>query len=440
MRLFRLRNSLRKNGAPGLGVCFATALAGLALLSACGGGSGAPEKTLVRYGRWGLPSEIAAEKELISLFEAQNPDIEIKVEYASWAEYNRKIQAQMAARSAPDVFLLGGTQFHDYLALGQIEDLTERFANDPSIDLGAYYQAPIEVFTVDGRRYGMPRDCNTVALYFNKNLFDEAGIAHPTSEWTWPDLLEAAKALTRDHDGDGRTDQFGFLASFESMEVHWGSFVWQNGGRILSEDRTECLLDTAAAREALEFYTSLVTEHEVSPDASQAAAFGSQMFLTGRVAMTTDGSWMVNNYDEIDAFEWSVVPLPAGKREAAPVNGLCHVMSSTSPDKEAAWRFIRFMGSEAYQKKLAELRASIPALKSVAESPEYLADRPAVKEAFLAQFEYAQPLPFTPGFPRWEAAIRSQLELVWLGRKEATEACRDAAAEVEAILAEATAP
>lgn len=423
-----------------LRISFAATIFLGAALAGCGASNEQDGETIVRYGRWGLPEEIAAERELITLFEEQNPDVTIKVEYASWAEYNRKLQAQMAAGAPPDVFLLGGTQFYDYLALGQIADLTDRLAGDPEIDLSAYYPQPLEVFTVDGRHYGMPRDCNTVALYYNKGLFDKAGVPVPNGDWTWDDLLDAAKKLTIDENGDGRTDQFGFLASFESMEVHWGGFVWQNGGTILNDEKTGCTLDQPAAIEALAFYTGMVTHHGVSPDSSQTAAFGSQMFLTGRVAMTTDGSWMINNYDNIDSFEWGVAPLPRGKQQAAPVNGLCHVMSASTQNEDAAWRFVKFMGSRAYQEKLAELRASIPALRSVAESDLYLSDRPEAKAAFLSQFADARTLPFTPGFARLESAIRSQLELVWLGRKEIEQACRDAATAVNEILAEGQTP
>jgi len=393
-------------------------------------------KIVVRYARWGLPEEIQAEQELLKKFQEQNPDISVKIEYCSWSEYWNKLQAQMAAGSAPDVFLLNGGYANDYAARGQLENLEPRIKSDPSIKLEDYYPQTVEIFRFDNGLWGLPRDCNTVAIYYNKTLFEKYGVEPPKPGWTWQDFLDKARKLTKDENNDGRPDIFGFSAGYDSMEVHWGYWIWQNGGSILNPERTKCLLDQPSAIEALEFYSGLVTKEKVAPDTAQSSTFGSNIFLTGRVAMSAEGSWMIKSFSEAKSFKWAIAPLPQGKRRAAPVNGLANAMYSKSPHKDAAWRLMKFLASRPYQELLAKSGTSIPAMRAVAESPIYLDNAVEGKQYFLEQLKYAQPLDFTRGFAKIEEAIRNELELVWLGKKDAASAARDATAKVNAILQE----
>lgn len=415
-------------------------LAALALgsaLTACGSGeeSGGPGTVTIRYARWGLPQEIAAERELLREFEAANPDVKVELEFNSWAEYWNKLQAQMAANTAPDVFLVNGGYMHEYASRDQLQDLNAKVEGDPDINLDAYFPPVLDMVRWEGSLWAMPRDCNTIGIFYNKNLFDRHGIAYPEPGWTWEDFLEKARALTKDEDGDGRPESFGYLASFESMEVHYASWIWQNGGGILNEAHTAAVIDEPAAVEAMEFYTSLVTKEEVSPDMAQASTFGSNMFLTGRLAMSSEGSWMLRAFSEIDHFEWGIAPLPTGKQQVAPVNGLGNAVYAKSKNPDAAWRLAKFLASRSYQEQLAKSGTSIPALKEVAYSDIYLDGSPPGKTFFLEQIETGRTLDFVPGFARIEDAIRGELELVWLGQKEVGPALTDAAAKVDEILA-----
>lgn len=413
-------------------------LATAALLAGCEQKSDSPSpgKTLVRYARWGLPEEIRAEEGLLKVFEKENPDIQVKIEYCSWGEYWNKLQAQMAAGSAPDVFLLNGGYANDYAARGQLENLRPWLEKDTSVSLSAFYPQTVDIFQFDNGLWGMPRDCNTVAMYINKSLFEKFGVELPKPDWTWQDFLEKARKLTKDENGDGRNDIFGFNAGYDSMEVHWGYWVWQNGGQILNIERTKCLLNEPAAIEALEFYAGLVTKEKVAPDTAQSSTFGSNIFLTNRVAMSAEGSWMLKAFSEAQHFKWAIVPLPQGKKKAAPVNGLANAMYAKSKNKPAAWRLIKFFASRPYQELLARSGTSIPAMRAVAESEVYLDHKVECKEYFLEQLKYARPLDFTRGFGKWEDAIRSELELVWLGKKDVAAAARDAAKKVDGILAQ----
>jgi multiple sugar transport system substrate-binding protein len=413
-------------------------MATIMALTGCGQPSSSPSagKTIVRYARWGLPEEIQAERQLLKVFEENNPDIQVKIEYCSWGEYWNKLQAQMAAGSAPDVFLLNGGYANDYASRGQLENLQPWLEKDGSVSLDEFFPQTIEIFRFDNGLWGMPRDCNTVAMYVNKTLFEKYGVELPKPDWTWQEFLEKARKLTKDENGDGRTDIFGFNAGYDSMEVHWGYWVWQNGGKILNTERTKCLLNEPAAIEALEFYAGLVTKEKVAPDTAQSSTFGSNIFLTNRVAMSAEGSWMIKSFSEAQHFKWAIFPLPQGKQKAAPVNGLANAMYAQSKNKDAAWRLMKFFASRPYQELLARSGTSIPAMRAVAESNVYLDGKVEGKEYLLEQLTYARPLDFTRGFGKWEDAIRGELELVWLGKQDVPTAARNAAKKVDEILAQ----
>jgi multiple sugar transport system substrate-binding protein len=400
---------------------------------ACGG-EDYEGKTVIRYARWGNPEELGSEKRLVQQFEAENPDIKVKTEFSSWGDYWSKLQSNLASGTAPDVFMLTGAFAHEYQVRGQLENLDPWAENDPDVSFDDYYQVSVQTYRFRGGFWAIPRDCNTGAIVYNKTLFDRYKVPYPKDDWKWDDLREKARQLTVDENDDGRLESYGFLATYGSMEVQYGPFIWQNGGDVLNEDRTVCLLDQPAAVEAMEFLHGMVKD-KVSPNASQAAAVGGNLFLTGRLAMQQAGSWTMATNSEIDHFEWDIAPMPAGPAGSiACVNGLGAAVYAKSKNKEAAWRFAKFFGSRAYQEALAKSGTSIPVLRSVAQSEVYLDGKPPGKKYFLQQLENAHPLDFLPGFPKVDNAIRDELELVWLGRKEVREALADATKKVNVIL------
>lgn len=416
------------------GICRAAAATMLLLAVGCGGSVPDDGSVAIRYARWGTPQEIEAERALLREFEAANPGVRVVVEFSSWSEYWTKLQAQLAAGSAPDVFLFSGTHVQDYRQRGQIENLADRAASDPELDMSVFYDAPVRIFTDSDGLWAMPRDCNAIGIFYNKTLFDQHGVSYPEPDWTWDDFLEKARALTIDENGDGRMESFGYLAAFESMEVHWVSWVWQAGGAVLNEDRTRAVLDSPASIRGLQFLSDLVRVEKVSPDASQASTFGSNMFLTGRLAMSSEGSWMIKGFSAADHFQWDVAPLPGGVERVGVVNGLGNAIYSGSKQKDAAWELVKFLSSQTYQESLARSGTSIPALRAVAQSDIYLDGKPEGKKYFLEQIEIGRIPDHTVASTQWESAIREKLELVWMGRMDVETAAREATVAVNAIL------
>src|SRR6476469_6301329 len=187
-----------------------------------------PEAT-ISYSIWGDPQEIKAQQAIVDAFHVANPKSTVKVTVSDWEPYWDKLQTSIAGGDAPDVFAMDGPLFPDYQSRDVLLDL-KPFIDRDGYDLTQLADQGVADFTTAGGQFGLPRDLNTIALYYNKAKFDEAGVAYPDDTWDWAKLVDAAKQLTKDTDGDGTMDQWGFYTETTDMENYWLSTVWQNGG------------------------------------------------------------------------------------------------------------------------------------------------------------------------------------------------------------------
>lgn len=424
-----MRRALARAALPGAAL--------LALLAAVSCSRKPSEPVTLRYMRWSDPAELAATRELLDLFETSHPGVTVALEFNGWGEYWPKLQTIVAAGDPPDVFMMSGLYFHDFQSRGVLADLSAVAANTPGLAMSDFFAQPVASFSVDGKLYALPRDFNCVALYYNQALFDSAGVSYPDSAWTWEDLRAAAKRLTRDRDGDGRTDVWGFQVMNE-LETCWGNFVLQNGGRFLDASGRKCLLAEPAPVEAIGFLRDLIYRDRVAPNPAELESMPGQAFRSGRVAMVTNGSWMLKSLADSPDLRYGVAPLPAGRRRAVIANGVAHAVARASKHREQAWQLAHFLSSRPAQEALAKSGTSIPVLRSVAASPAYLEQGVGSaewKRVFLAQMEHAEPIPFTPGFARWYDEVRKALDLVWIDKSTPQEALSGVVARVDEILA-----
>jgi len=144
----------------------------------------------------------------------------------------------MSAGTPPDVMYMGSDYFPGYVIKGTLLDLTPFIKNDPDTNLPPfniddYFPEVVKPFIYKGRYYGIPKDFTTLALYYNKDIFDKMGIKYPKEGWTWKDFKETAIKLTQDFNGDGLIDQFGFV--LELWLGYWISWIRQNGGKVYDE-------------------------------------------------------------------------------------------------------------------------------------------------------------------------------------------------------------
>lgn len=310
------------------------------------------------------------------------------MEYSDWETYWTKLQTQFASDDAPDVFLMDSAFYmKSFAKKNAVEDLTP-FAS--KLDKSAFYDGLFDVHSLDGKLYAVPRDMNSIILFYNKTLFDQAGLQVPDGTWTWDQALEAAKKLTIDENGktagqDGfdpkRIKQYGLFLNNTGVDSVIEPLIWQKGGKLFNDNYTETTIDSPQSKQVLEFMHDLIWKYHVMPTDETTANLGTP-FATGKVAMAFDGSWMLSTYNQTQGFEWDVALPPIFDKQAIAVQSVGNSMSTKSKHKEQAWELIEYLSGEEAQKMMASEGASIPALKKIAES-DFLQGKPDHKKAFL---------------------------------------------------------
>ena len=332
--------------------------------SACGGATASKAATTIEYSIWGDPAELASQQAIVDAFHAANPDITVKVTVSDWDAYWTKLETGLAGGAAPDVFAMDGPLFHDYQSRDVLLDL-KPFIDKDKYDLTQLADQGVADFTTaDGGQYGLPRDLNTIVLYYNKAMFDAAKLPYPDDTWDWAKLVEVGKKLTLDTTGDGTTDQWGLYTETTDMENAWLSFVWQNGGDIMAADGNTTVVDSPQAAGGIQFLQDLIYKHKILPEPALFAEAG-DAFEQGLAAMEINGSWLVATHTAA-GIDFGIAPLPSGSAgRFTSVNPTGAVVYKKSKSPDAAWTFVKYLASPEAQTKLMELHASLPVNKSV---------------------------------------------------------------------------
>jgi multiple sugar transport system substrate-binding protein len=268
--------------------------------------------------------------------------------------------------------------------------------------------------------YGFPRDIGLEVLYYNKDIFDEAGVAYPDDTWTWDDFLAAAEQLTV-VESSGRVSRYALGMEGGKYQL----WVGQNGGAILDDftTPTQCTLDSPEAMEGVKFFADMMANHYAMRDADLSQAGGdAAVFQSGQVAMIIQNASRVTAFNAAGLnYDVEVVPIPEGGQRSAGAGGAAWAMSSGSDNKEEAWTFLSWLqstdGGQALYTASGEI---LPALVSTAKSDAFLGSDqpPANREAFIVEGENAKVGRFG-FFPEWNeldgSVLSPALQLIWSG-------------------------
>lgn len=405
------------------------------LLAACGGSQPAATGPVeITFTMWGAPEELAVWQAVVDDFQKTNSNIKVNVDVSDWDSYWTKLNTLIAGGTPPDVFAMDAPLFLDWQSRGALLNLQPYIDANPGFLDGFYPQTLTAYKAADGY-YGLPRDFQTIVLFYNKDMFDAAGVAYPTADWTYDDLLAAAKTLTVDTDGDGKIDHYGFWSDTWDMELLWSEVIWSYGGEILNADHTQTLIGEGPARDAWAYIDSLYKEG-VMPTPTTAGEFGFDLFQSNMAAMTTIGHWAVPGYVQA-GINFDVAPMPGGPAgQATSVNSAGFVIAKDSKNADAAFEFIKFALSEAGQKRLAELGFAIPVLTSVAESDAYLQQPGGLnQQVFLDSLAFARMKPVFKGYEEWAGVVGDGLIPVFDGEAELSATLDEVIPAADAVLA-----
>lgn len=343
------------------------------------------EKVSITYGFWDNAQE-AAIKSQIEAFNQQFPEITVEPQIVPWGDYWTKLQTGIAGGETFDVFWINSASLPVYASAGALLPIDSIIGGDGGVDLANFPAPIVDMYTWQGVHYGIPRDFDTIALFYNKDLFDAAGMAYPDDTWTWDTFRATAEQLT----DSGKGIWGGGLQT--SWQEDYYNFIFQNGGKLLSDDMKTCVVDSPEASEAFVYLAGFFAD-ELSPSIAvqQANPVADSLFPAGQVAMMPGGSFRAGTYGAADA-KIDVAPLPKGKERACVTHGLSNVIWANAGHSGASLEFVKWLASEEGETILGQSGATIPALAGL-QQPWLDANPDMNLQVFIDALEYAQRVP-----------------------------------------------
>jgi len=390
----------------------------------------------------GSKEEYDAYQKLVDSFQAANPAYKVELRYVpDDADYLRRLAADFAAGAPADVMLLNYRRIAPFADEGALAAVGAYLAKSTVIKAADFYQPALAAFSYKDQQWCIPQNVSSLVIYYNKALFDAAGVAYPANDWTWADFVTAAKALTVDKNGDGVTDQYG--VGVDPILYRLAPFIWQAGGELVDNPAspTRLSLDSPAARLAFQWFVDLQVKEKVVPDAAAEAAQDSQSrFLSGALGMYFNSRRSVPTMRTIKDFDWDVAPLPRGSQPASVLHSDGYCMAEKSKDKEAAWKFIEYANSVTGQEIVARTGRTVPSLRAVAESASFLdpAQKPAHSQVWLDAVPTLRTVPVMSNWPAIEDAASKEVERAFYGQASVEEAAAAASELTQSLFKGAT--
>ncbi len=348
------------------------------------------------------------EKAVVSAFEAANPDIKVDYESVPMSDIFTKYKTLIAGGVAPDVMAMNLENAYTFGSMGVLEPLDE-WITKSGYDTSKIYQSTLDSFKVDGVQYSMPATFSDVVLFYNKDLFDAAGIGYPTRDWTQKELIAAATALTKDTNNDGKIDQFGYNFPW------WPVILGMYGATIWSADGKTCTLNSPEGVKAFQTIVDARYVDKYAPTADQLAEQGDwDMFMAGKLAMFPTGPWAVQPFNDKVSFTYDIAHMPAGDKQSTLVFANSYAMAAASKNKDAAWKFLSFATGPEGTKIRQDGKYEISPVKEIAEK-YYVAslagDDPEHAIVFMEALDYAVRQPLHANWNMISDAIQPELDL-----------------------------
>ena len=346
-------------------------------------------------------------------YTAKNPNVTIEVQVINWDEYWTKLEAATISGKMPDIFWMHTNEILKYADNGKLADMTDVVDTSHFSDISLSNASGS-----DGVLYGVPKDKDTVALLYNKEMFDAAGVAYPDESWTWDDLVDASQKI---YDATGK---YGYMPYADDQLGYW-NFVYQAGGSILTEDKTHGNFTDPATKMAMEFYINL-QKNDWSPDQTYFAETSpGTAFFSEKGAMFFEGSWNVltelKNYPDMNG-KWDVAVLPKcpnpmnGDGRATISNGLSYATGANNKHLDVVKDVLAFFGSEEGQRIQGESGAAIPAYEGLEYSWVSVFDSyPIDVTPFVDMFEYSVQSVNNAARSQWKTPVSDTLLKIYTG-------------------------
>lgn len=345
----------------------------------------------------------------VEKFEAEHDNVVVhyysgirKEDYSEW------FSGQVLRGKEPDVFMVLGEDFNQFAEIGIMKDLEPLMMADPDFQKESYYNTALQAGQYDGRQYALPYETVPTLMFVNKSLLNREGLSVPDNDWTWDDLYQICRQITKDRDGDGLLDQFG------TYNYGWTEAVYSNGAELFDENGTESYFNDERVTEAVRFtkqITDLNQRQKVSKDDfdSGNVAFMPLPFTEYRTYKTYP--YKIKKYTK---FQWDCITLPAGPEggNTSMINTLLMGISNHTKEEQLAWEFLKLLTyDDEIQMDLFRYSQGVSVLRQVTtsrETEEILQADMEKNEKFIDNNLVSDVIEngvVTPKFPKYADAI-----------------------------------
>ena len=324
------------------------------MVFAGGVSAAADDKVEIHYAYWASMDEYY--EQCKAAFEASHPGVTIVLEHTSWGEYWTKLEAAATGGSVADVFQMNGVNINKYADGGILLPIDEYIANS-DIDLANYPPAMVDMYNYDGTQYGIAMDYDTIGLWYNKALFDKAGVAYPTADWTWDDLKAAAAAITGIEEG-----VYGIAAGYEEQSGFYNT-VFAEGGWFVDGEKFG--FNEPGTRAGIQCWIDLMEAGYSPSEASIEENAAYLQFMAGKLGMIYSGDWFVQYYSSEDSAVADVVDvvemptMSTGKR-ASVIHGKANCIFVGTEHPDEAWAWVEYLSGPEAMQRLGEMGIAIP--------------------------------------------------------------------------------
>ncbi|MEA5029352.1 putative ABC transporter substrate-binding protein YesO [bioreactor metagenome] len=389
----------------------------------------------LKYAFWGNPDAIGVEQDIIKAFEEKHPDIKIEPIVSGYADYHTKLMTMIAGNMAPDVMRIDDYYFYDFIKLGAVESLTPFIERD-KIDLELYPKMGIEEAIVDGQIYGLPWGTAPLYMLLNLEVFEKAGVALPSLDWTTKDFERIVRSFNPQED-----KVYGFAIDtnyLSSVLPH----IWSKGGTLLSEDKSRYTGDSAEASSAIQMLADLYKEGYMPKDTINSGNTEAlrRWFSNGTVAMMSGSAQEILAIQKIEGirFEAWTMPQAVDSKNTTVFKSNTISISKSSKQKEAAWTFTKFLrgveGEDLYVRaKRFPPTLNIPENWALYLDPNLYPKQIKQNSELIAK-QYGHTLPLRTGYAAIESKVIPAVQSAMLGTKTAAQAMADIRADITKII------
>ena len=402
-----------------------TGSASSAPVPAAGAAAGAP--TGIEY--WQYNAQVKdVEAAQVAIFVKQNPKIPVNyVVNANFTDYFTKIDTSFAGGTPPDVWNTAPTYYFEYIQRGQLTALDPLIRRD--LDLTQFFEQTLNQWDAppgSGKKYGIPRDWVINVLYYNSDLLLKAGVQPPTDAWTSDTLRDAGAKITKDT-GDGSTAQFG-ISGWPYVDL-----VLANGGKVLNDTRTRCVLDQSAP--ALDTLAYLADAVQKTKALAKAGYLKGDPWRESRLGFTVRLTTLIGSMVKTPvAFQWGVAKVPKGSQTRKAYGGPDGLVISNKPATVApSWEFIKFLIGKDAQVPLAVSWGGLPVNRAAAASPQFLGSRAAAYQTGLDSAPFMYDL-YDANYGKWMAALNKQVNDAQTGTIAPKDAIAQATHDINGLL------